>query len=163
MFPILNGFFEEMISQTVTGARTGKNVVEDAQFLEDIGDLERAGQALPVQDVRRFSGYILSLEKNGPGRWFEFTADNIEQGCLSRSVGADDGMTFLLFDFEVNPGQDLQSRKVLVNILDMKIIAHDVTSSVAADWPPLLSFFPKSRCRMIHNDLGQAAGNEQEP
>ncbi len=56
-----------MIPQTVMGAHSGENVVEDAQFLEDIGDLEGTRQTVPVQDVRRFSGYILSFEKDGPG------------------------------------------------------------------------------------------------
>src|SRR5665647_973849 len=104
---------------------------------------------MAVQDVRRFSGDVLSLEMDRPGGGFELAADNVEQGCLSRTVGADDGMTFLFLNLEFNTGQDLQTRKVFVNILDVKIIAHDVTSSGVADLSPLLFFFPKNRCLMF--------------
>ena len=33
------------------GAGSGEYIVEDTQFLEDIGDLEGTGQAMPIQDV----------------------------------------------------------------------------------------------------------------
>jgi hypothetical protein len=97
--------------------------------MKDIRDLKGAGESVPIQNMRGFPGQILSLEKNRPRRSLEVPTDDIEQRRFPRSVGTYDSVALLLGNREINPGQDLQSREVLMDVFDVQIIGHDHVSS----------------------------------
>jgi hypothetical protein len=67
-----------------------RDVVPDAQLLERLDDLERAGDAEPPDGVTRHLRDVLSAKENRPRRRLVQSRDAVDERRLARAVGSDD-------------------------------------------------------------------------
>ena len=72
---------------------------------------------MAVQLERRGPGDILPLEENLSLAGQILSGDEVKDRALSRPVRADDGMPLPLLDAQVDPEENFQTIKVLIDVL----------------------------------------------
>ena len=82
-------------------------VLEHAEAMEDVGDLERARQPCPVDAMGLETADAASFEHDFAGRGREHAGDQVEEGGFAGAVGTDDRMPLARPDIEVEALDDL--------------------------------------------------------
>ena len=83
---------------------------------KDVGDLEAAGEAAPVDLVRRQPGDILAVELHRPGGRGQAAADQVEQRRFSGPVRPDDCVAFACWHAQADATDDLGSTEILLQV-----------------------------------------------
>jgi len=103
----------ERIPVAAAPQQAAANVLEDAELVEDRGDLKAARQAQPIDAVRRqpvqsccIQPYLARCER-------ESAADQVEQGGLAGPVRADQRVTLTRGDVYADAADDLGLAELL--------------------------------------------------
>ena len=78
--------------------QTDLYVIQNRQVAEQTDILEGTGNACLADLNGLFSGKVLSIQENASIVRFVYTGQQIEYGCFSCSVGADQTIQFSFFD-----------------------------------------------------------------
>ncbi len=97
-----------------------QHVVEDAQVLQQGGDLERARQPPPGAPMHRQMGDVLSVEQDAAGIGRQFAGDLRQQRRLARAVGADEGMQLASVHRQLDVLRHLQAAEGLAQAAHCK-------------------------------------------
>src|SRR5699024_11077783 len=84
----------------VQGCEGHFDVLSDAEFLEYVVDLKRAGNPQTADSVRRQAGNVLVAEADAAGTGAQAPGNHVVEGGLAGAVGADQSRGFA--------GEDLQ-------------------------------------------------------
>ena len=96
------------------------HVLQGAHVHADLQVLKRAGNAAPGQFVRRFSTDGFTVQQNGATGGGVNPGDQVEQGGLARTIGADDGIDNARLNAETDVLYRLDTTKLNAELLDFK-------------------------------------------
>src|SRR5690606_34962626 len=93
---------DQAVAHAVPRHDADAKVLEDGQAMENIGDLERAREAEPVDLVRRKAGNPRSPQSDLARSRREHAGDDVEQRRLAGAVRADEGVPLARRDRQVD-------------------------------------------------------------
>src|SRR5450432_3974028 len=97
-----------------------QNVVEHAESAEETNVLKRAGDAEAIDAKRFFARDRLAVESQIAGGWRIQAGDDVEDGCLSRAVGADQSDQLALIEREIEMAKGLEPAELNGDVVDFK-------------------------------------------
>jgi hypothetical protein len=97
----------DRVGQVVVPAE--REVVGDAEVVEQLDVLEHPGDAEPGDLVRRQAHELASVQLDRPLLWAVYPGDAVEDGGLAGSVGPDDGEELVHVDVERDVAQRLRA------------------------------------------------------
>src|SRR6187402_2671300 len=91
------------------------DVLPHAQARKDVGDLETAREAAPVDLLRPGPGNVPAVQADGPRAWPQSSADEVEQRGLAGTVRTDDRMPLAARNGKIDAADDLRAGEVLAD------------------------------------------------
>jgi uncharacterized protein involved in propanediol utilization len=101
------------------------------QLGEDVGDLEAARQAQPVDLERLLAVDAVAVQQHLPAAGREAAADEVEQRGLAGAVGADHGDALALVHLQAAAADDLRLAEALAQVLEFEGGGHSVLRRAA--------------------------------
>ena len=119
--------------------KTGLDVIEYRKVSEETDILERSGDTGLVDIHDSLSGSILAVKDDPAARGIVYLGQKIEDGRLSRAVGADQTYDLTVIDLHVEVVDSCQTAEVDAELLYVENGCFHVVICIVSHWKHLLS------------------------